>query len=51
LIFERPPVTPSTIDPDLGLEISGEQGRIIDVGKGFHRQDLVCVEWDHRTLT
>ena len=50
-VGDRVVTRPSTIDPDLGLDISGWQGRIVDMSKGFHGQDLVCVEWNHRTLT
>jgi hypothetical protein len=39
-----------TVDPDLGLDISGWQGRVIEMDKGPRGQQMTCIEWDGPTL-
>ena len=41
---------PGIIDPDLGLDISGWQGRVIEMSTGLRGQDVTCIEWDGPTL-
>ena len=41
---------PSAIDWDLGLDIGGWQGRVIEMSKGFRGQDMICIEWESSTL-
>jgi hypothetical protein len=43
-------IRPSTVDPDLGLDISGWQGRVIEMDKGLRGQEMTCIEWDGATL-
>lgn len=38
-------VKPGTLDPDLGVDIGGWQGRVVEV-----EEDMVLIEWDSITL-
>lgn len=40
-------VKPNTIDPDLGIDLGGWQGRISQVSE---TENLVCIDWDSITL-
>ncbi len=40
-------VKPHVIDPDLGVNIGGWQGRISEINEEY---DLICISWDSITL-
>jgi hypothetical protein len=43
-------VKPGTRDPDLGGDIGGWQGRVVEFDQSDEHPDLICIEWDSVTL-
>jgi hypothetical protein len=43
-------VKAGSLEPNLGTNIGGVRGPIIELARGLDGRDIVCVEWDNFTL-